>query len=120
MELDLEYALGILQQMSDNENATFRPEDFPISDEEAPKFYYHCRLLMQAGFIEIWEFGNLRTLEECYPKTMTWDGHDFLATSYPEKVRAPLGEMIKTQGLGFSLTTIKTLAPDVIRKIIGE
>ena len=45
-------------------------------DEEM--VWQHLRLLSDAGYVEIFDFGNLRNADECSPKNLTYLGHDFL------------------------------------------
>ena len=86
MNLDLDYALDILQTMADSEHAILDLGEITPSgsDAEIEKYWYHCWLLFTEGLIEAWDVRNFNNALEYHPKTLTWAGHDFLRTYLPK------------------------------------
>lgn len=119
MNLDLDYALDILQKVADSKKAILDPDELTPSgsDEEMEKYWYHCWLLCQEGLIEAWDRRNLGNRLEYHPKTLTWAGHDFLRTYLPKGIREKVKEAVHSHGLGWSFTTVKTIGPELIRQL---
>ena len=119
MQLDLDYALDILQKVADDEKAILDPDELTPSgaDAEMEKYWYHCWLLYDEGLIEVWDTRNLSNPMKCHPKTLTWAGHDFLGTYHPKGIREKVKEAIRSRGLGWSFTTVKTIGPELMRQL---
>ena len=85
MKLDIDYAIGILAAIEDDDVAIVDPSHtFQNYDPESPKYGYHCRMLQEAGLIEAWDLRSFGNYMDYRPKQLTWSGHEFIA-KYKDK-----------------------------------
>lgn len=70
MELDIDYALDILQAMADHEKSVLDLDDLAASgfDVSKERFGYHSWLLSEGGLIEVWDARDLNHPMEYYPQ----------------------------------------------------
>ena len=87
MRLDLDYAIGILKAMEDDDAPIFDPShSYQDYDSESPTFGYHCLMLEEAGLIEAWDIRSMANNMDYRPKRLTWLGHAFIE-KYGDKSR---------------------------------
>ena len=107
MKLDIDYAIGILAAMEDDDNAIFdASQTFQDYDPESSKYGYHCLMLREAGLIEVWDMRSMGNHMDYRPKRLTWIGHEFIA-KYKDKSRLQTVKG-KLAALGMEVT-IRTL-----------
>ena len=70
---------------------------------------YHVKIMKEAGLIDA---ENLTTLShfEWQPKSLTWEGHEFLDAVRNETVWAKTQEVVKSKGGSVSFEVLKELA----------
>ena len=87
MKLDIDYAIGILAAMEDDEAPEFdASHTFQNYDLKSSKYGYHCLMLQEAGLIKAWDLRSLVNRMDYRPKRLTWIGHEFVA-KYKDKSR---------------------------------
>ena len=88
MRLDLDYAIGILKAMEDDDAPPILDPSHTYQnyDPDSAKFGYHCLMLEEAGLIEAWDLRTLGNSMDYKPKRLTWIGHEFVA-KYRDKSR---------------------------------
>lgn len=107
MRLDLDYAIGILKVLEDDDAPIFYPShSYPNHDPESPSFGYHCLMLEEAGLIEAWDLRSFGNNMDYRPKRLTFTGHEFIA-KYKDKSRLQAAKN-KLAELGIEVT-IRTL-----------
>ena len=107
MKLDIDYAIGILAAMEDDEAPEFdASHTFQNYALESSKYGYHCLMLKEAGLIEAWDLRSLVNRMDYRPKRLTWIGHEFVA-KYKDKSRLQTVKD-KLASLGTEIT-IRTL-----------
>ena len=121
MELDIDYALDILQAMAANEKALLDPIDMSASgfDVSEEKFGYHSWLLSEQGLIEIWDVRNFRNSMKYSPKLLTREGHEFLGAYRSKEVREKAMQEIVSRGLGLTLGAMKAAVPVIVQRILS-
>lgn len=98
-------------------------EDQPDVPRAAPTFdavhendvFYNCRLMAEAGFIEIIDTASMRGARyECIPERMTWRGHEFLDAARSEtiwaKAKGRLSKVGETAGMETIMLLLRKLA----------
>ena len=136
MELDLDFAIEILEAMERADRSVIEPEEELLDgiDFEDERYSYHCLMLAQAGLIEIWFPSNQeRTMSSPYayiaegvavaedsridnrhrviafPMVLTYEGHKFLEAMRNEGTRERLRELLTEKGLPWALTTVQEI-----------
>ncbi len=121
MELDIDYALDILQAMADHEKSVLDLDDLAASgfDVSKEKFGYHSWLLSEEGLIEVWDARDLNHPMEYYPKSLNWAGHDFIGTYRSKGIRERAKQEIVSKGLGLTLGTMKAAVPLIVQRLLS-
>ena len=109
--MDLDFAVGILRAMEDDEAAEFDVgHRFPNYDPESPKYGHHCRLLREAGLIEAWDVGTFGNPMAYYPKLLTWNGYAFIATYRDKTTLKKVLDKLRVRGMEVTIQTLIELA----------
>ncbi|KZS45719.1 hypothetical protein AWU65_07230 [Paenibacillus glucanolyticus] len=94
------------------------------------EFYYHVRILEEAGFISTYHLNrefdfdtNTAGPEKYYPVTLTWQGHEFLDSIRDnnswEKVKNSLGKNLSTVPVAVLATVTTEMAKEWALKKLG-
>jgi len=80
---------------------------------------YHCKLMIDAGLID----GSCRDYiggagTSCLINRLTWDGHEFLDKIRNENVWNSMKTTLRKNGIDMSFDLAKTLATNIISKLI--
>lgn len=94
------------------------------------EFYYHVRILEEAGFISVFHLDrdfdietNIAGPERYYPVTLTWQGHEFLDSIRDNelwsKVKKTLGKQLSATPFSVLATVTGELAKEYALKKLG-
>ena len=114
MQFDIDFAINILKAMESHDKSILVPEEDLPDDAGSEKYGYHCLMLEQAGFIEVWDMRTLNNPMEYYPKMLTYAGHKFLEDIRNKSTLEKVKETIKERGLPMTLSVISMVASKFI------
>ena len=93
--------------------------DIQVPGYSAQEISYHVRLLNQAGYIDADNVGTMGNPQDWHPKTITWEGHEFLDSARDitrwEKAKALVAE----KGAPMTLDILKAVLTQLIRHSMG-
>lgn len=119
MDLIRELLLAIEKQ-DENPDGWIDFDQLGLSDYPLKMLSYHVMLLKQAGLVEAQDFADPNPDGFLWlPKTITWNGHEFLDTIRDPEIWRRTRESARRAG-GFSLDIVKGLAKGFIRKKLEE
>src|SRR5262245_18055465 len=105
-DMDLIRAIMLEREASPDPRRDLKLSAHGFAPEEIS---YHVKLLHQAGYVEAIDFSTLQELE-WRPTVLTWQGHEFLATTRNEKVWAKVKAVMKDRGISLPFSLIQELA----------
>ena len=114
MELDYEYAFQIMREIEEFPKAELHPTTFRSKlDEDVERYKYHIRLLAEGGYLTLYPYRpTIRGTDPAFPKSLTWDGHQWLNDMRDDDARKGVLNKMKEEG--------KTLPFDVVSKLVRE
>ena len=109
MKRDMELVRKILLETEEAANNPIEWIVLNIEGYDPALISYHVKIMKEAGLIDA---ENLTTLAhfEWQPKSLTWEGHEFLDAVRNETVWAKTKEVVKSKGGSVSFEVFKELA----------
>ena len=117
MKRDLELIRLLLLEVEKNENPT-RAVDVNIQGFAAVEIAYHLKLLRDAGFI-VAKDDSTETEMKYRPKSLTWDGHEFLGATRNNSVWRQVTVKLKDAGIEAPVSVIQQLAIKALGTMVG-
>ncbi|USK91502.1 DUF2513 domain-containing protein [Rossellomorea marisflavi] len=120
MKRDMELVRKILFSL-ENSNNTSKWALIQIDGYRPNEVSYHLKLLSQAGLVEAKDLDN-GVHSIWVAKSLTWDGHEFLASIDDDTVWAKVKGGIKSKGLELgqiSFGVLKEYAKMELKKTLG-
>lgn len=116
---DMDLVRKILQDLSEGKCLT---HNFLTNQEEHNIYFYHLKIMRQAGFIDFRERGYKGGIHLLETPELTWNGNDFLDAINNETIWNKTKQKLKDQGLkinevGFSI--VKGIATKIISQQLG-
>lgn len=119
MKRDLELVRNILLAIEDmSANTTLAIPGLARLKCTPEEFYYHVKLLMQAGFVDGHDMSSLSS-EAYYPTGLTWDGAEFLDNIRDDTVWNKTKQQAGEKLTSVSMAVISELARAVIKAALG-
>lgn len=105
MKYDPDVALQILRAIEEYPKDELKPETYLLGEIDKELYYFHCRLLKEAGFITIY---RLRTEGgNCYwPRELSWPGVQFLEQFRNDSLWQRAKAEARSRGVGMALNTL--------------
>ena len=113
MQYNPDTALQILRAMEahDEDELPMKTTLLPNLNDEI--YYFHCRLLSEAGFIAVYEV-RTQGLNYYWPRQISWPGVQFLQMFNNETLwERAKGEAI-SKGVGMALDTLMTIGVKLV------
>ena len=80
---------------------------------------YHVKLLHQANLIEAIEASSHGSLDYFIPKSITWQGHEFLENARNEKLWEKAKSVARKKGVGLTLDILQSLLTKLGKDALG-
>jgi hypothetical protein len=109
MKRDMELVRKILLETEASDNVPMVWIVLDIEGYQPELVSYHVKIMAQAGLIEAEDLTTLASFE-WQPKSLTWDGHEFLETVKNETVWAKTMEVVRGNGGSVAFAVFKELA----------
>ena len=118
MQYSPDIALQILKAMEshDQDKLPMGANLLPDLDDEV--YYFHCRLLSEAGYITVYEIPT-QELNFYWPKQMTWGGVQFLQMFKDETFWNSTKEEARSKGLGTAMDILTKIGTELAVKMIS-
>ena len=115
MKRDMDLCRLILLEVESWET-TLEPRPVDIPDRSRDEVDHHAYLLMEAGLVEGLTFeGQGDPIDRCWPRSLTWRGHDFLELARNDTRWAKAVARVSKIG-GRTLDLLKP----VLQKLVAE
>ncbi|PHV63762.1 DUF2513 domain-containing protein [Cyanobacterium aponinum] len=121
MQRNIELIKQILLEI-ENQQTYDQPLDIKVDGFDFYTINYHIKLLFEAKLIHI--FGDEPTsykgsVDKYFPVCLTWEGHEFLATTKNKTIWNKTVKFIEDKGLGMSFDILKGILLQEGLKITG-
>ena len=119
MRYDPDVARQILKAMEahDDDELPFKTNLLPDQDEAS--YYFHCRLLSEAGFISVYKIRLQGGPNYYWPRELKWAGVQFIEMFKDENFWQRAKKEATGKGVGMALDTLTRIGTDLMMKIIG-
>ena len=118
MQRDMDLVRQILLRAEAHPHG-FGPDEFDIEGYSEEQIGYHIYLLGQAGLVEATERTHMGSKSpEASIKTLTWHGHDFLASAKSPDIWAQAKQVIKKTG-GASFQVWQSVLTELVKQALG-
>jgi hypothetical protein len=117
MKRDLDLVRLILLEVEKNDNPV-RPITVEAEGYSPDEISYHVMLLEQAGYLTANNSSHLRGISYA-PKSLTWDGHEFLDAARNKTVWAQVKAKLKDTASTAPLSLIQKLATAYVAHQLG-
>ncbi len=107
MKRDMDLIRKILLQVEAHEQP-HGPIQIKVEGYTREQISYHVGLLINAGYIEGYESGGTRSSHYA-PRSLTWEGHEFLDAARNETVWNNTKEVVKEKGGSIPFELLKDL-----------
>jgi hypothetical protein len=114
---DLDLIRQILLEVEKNENP-IRSIEIRVEGFSPEQVSYHVMLLNQAGYLTATDNSSLRGFS-WYPKSLTWEGHEFLDAARSGTVWHQVKAKLKDQAIEAPLSVIHRLASKLVAQALG-
>lgn len=118
MKYDPDIALEILRKVEEWPSDELPMQTVLLSNIDEESYYFHCRLLGQAGYMTVYEV-RLMSRNFYWPRQINWDGVQFLELFRNE----PLWQRVKQEaidtGAGMSLNILFQIGKKLVGQAIG-
>ena len=119
MKRDMELVRKVLLATEENPDPIFRLTNLNIDGYTQVEISYHVKMLSDAGFVTA---QNLTTQNDglCWmPKSLTWEGHEFLDTIKNDTVWRKTTEFVIETGGAISVETLTAVATGLAKAHFG-
>ena len=119
MKYDPDVARQILKAMEahNDDEIPFRTNLLPDLDDA--KYYFHCRLLSEAGFISIYKMRLQGGSNYYWPRELKWAGVQFIEMFKDETLWQRTKSEAAAKGVGVALETLTQIGTNLITKVIS-
>ena len=118
MKYDPDIALQILKAMEAHGQDELQPKAMLLPDLDDGVYYFHCRLLYEAGYIIVYEVPTSGS-NFCWPRQMTWSGVQFLQMFTDETFWNRTKEEASRRGLGIAMDILMKIGTELAAKMIS-
>src|SRR5262245_2404043 len=117
MQRDMDLIRTLLLETESHGNPLwpFRPTAAGYSPEQVA---YHVQLLADAGYVDAADMSTLGRLD-WRPRSLTWQGHEFLDATRNETVWHKLKAELKDRGVSLPFSLIQDLAIKIAASLAG-
>ena len=117
MKYDPDIARQILNAMEAHNMDELPMKTYLLPELDQWKYYFHCRLLSEAGYISVYE---IRTSGPNFywPRDLKWAGVEFLQMVKDETLWQRTKNEATSKGVGTALETLKEVAANIATRII--
>lgn len=116
MRRDMELIRAILLKVEENDDP-LRDMRLTIEGQSDLAVSYHVKLLHEHGLITAIDFSSHDGLH-WRPKSLTWEGHEFLDAARNENVWAKAKEQIAERGGSFPFELVKDLLVQIASSVL--
>lgn len=129
MRMDIGYAIDIMEALADHPDASpgalpgvFAPETLcpriedervPLSNPKVQRYFEHCKLLGEAGFVEVRRHNRLM-----HPIRLTYSGQEFVLAIQTPAVREHAESVTRKAGVR-TLNAFATVVQNYIQQQLG-
>ena len=118
MKYNPDIALQILKAVEEHPEDDLRPKMILLPEIDENLYYFHSRLLSEAGYIRVYKLENRGYY---WPRQITWDGVQFLEQFRNDSLWQRAKDVASEKGVGMALDTLlqigKVLAGDMLKQI---
>ena len=119
MKYNPDIALTILRRIEEYPSDEVPMKTNLLEEQDEETYYFHCRLLSEAGFISVYEV-RTQGLDYYWPRQISWPGVQFLQMfddqTLWERVK---GEAI-SKGVGMALDTLMMIGVNLVKKTVVD
>ena len=117
MKRDMELVRKILLETEEESNNPLEWVVLNIEGYDPELVSYHVKIMAEAGLIEAKDLSTLGSFE-WHPKSLRWEGHEFLDTVRNETVWAKTKEVVKSKGGSVGFEVLKEVAIQTLKSIL--
>ena len=118
MQYNADIALQVLKAMEAHNQDELPMKTMLLPDLDDEVYYFHCRLLSEAGYITVYEM-RTSALNFYWPKQMTWGGVQFLQMFRDESFWNRTKEEARSKGLGTAMDILTKIGNELAAKMIN-
>jgi DNA-binding transcriptional ArsR family regulator len=116
MKRDMELVRQVLLQ-TEQSTSVDDVIDLNIEGYSPQEISYHVKILFEAGLLDARDCGDRRELWK--PRSLTWDGHEFLDAARNETVWKKTTEIVKDKGGSVPFEVLKDLLIKGVATLLG-
>ncbi len=105
MKYDPDIALQILRAMEDYPKDELEPQTYLLDGIDEELYYFHCRLLEEAGFITVYS-AKTEGLNYYWPRQISLPGARFLEQFRSDSLWQRAKDEATSKGVGMALDTL--------------
>ena len=118
MKYDPDIALQILKAIEAHDRAELPMKTYLLPELDIEKYYYHCRLLSEAGYISAYRVGTSGPITHYWPRELKWDGVQFLQMFKNETLWQRAKNEATSKGVGTALETLMEVGANIATRLI--
>ena len=118
MKFDPDVALAILRGIEEYPSDELPMKTNLLSELDEETYYFHCRLLSEAGFIAVYIVRTQR-LNYYWPRQMSWPGVQFLQMFNDDSFWQKTKREAQDKGLGLSLDVLTNVGLKLVEQLIS-
>jgi hypothetical protein len=117
MKREMELVRKILLETEASDNSPIEWIELNIEGYKPEFVSYHVKIMVAAGLIEAEDLTTIGNFE-WQPKSLTWQGHEFLDAVRNETVWAKTKEVVKSKGGSVAFEVLKEIAVQISKSIL--
>ena len=117
MRFDPDIALKIMRAMEDYPKDEIPRGKLEISEVDDDLYYFHCRVLEEAGYITVYASPSHGLY---WPRQIKWPGVQFLAQFRDDSLWQRTKEVATQRGVGLALDTLFKVGKNLIEEILKQ
>ena len=118
MKFNPDVALTILSKIEEYPSDEIPMKTNLIKELDENTYYFHCRILSEAGFIAVYEV-RTQGLNYYWPRQISWPGVQFLQMFNNDSFWQKTKKEAVDKGLGLSLDTLMKVGSKLVEQLIS-